>query len=328
MAASAHPQLVDPLAVEEPSAGRGPQSPRTGAGTGGCVVPELIGSEGAGAVQAIRAAGLIAVIEPVTGEPAGVVLGQDPQAGVELAFEGLVTVKVAAPSAVEADESAGAAEPAATLPGEEVPVGDDTQEWFDALAGDRESPVEQKEPGEGTPPLEQEAPAQGVRRRRKPRPVAHEDAAGAPSLVGGVAQSGALPFLLLAARRGPAVLRSRRVQRATAFGVCLLAGLLFGVRVAGHGSTRPVVLARVPAGRPRAASGTRHPAAPVWHRVSRGGAVELHTRRAVDRGRGSSASSAPAPVPPAAVAPAPSVAAAEAGPVTEQAVLEFQNLAQ
>jgi len=174
------------------------------------IAPDVTAIHGADAVAIVRAGGFIAAIESVASELAeGTVIEQDPPAGEQLRREGVITLRLAAPSldpvqlATETEAGLASEQAARTV------APDDTEEWFQALA-----------------PSGPDAPAGATwgRRRRKhrPTPPARErffDPPPAPSL----------------GSRGSAASLPRAPERATAWvavasGVCALAPSLAGLQ--------------------------------------------------------------------------------------------------
>jgi hypothetical protein len=126
MSASSRARLVDPLAEpqELPVA-----APNSQSSDRSCEqpAPDVPGLPGTDAVEFVRAAGLLAAIQAVDGEPAGTVPDQDPQAGTPLAAGAVLTLQVAAQREREETHTEPIEEPRGI--GEAVAV-DDTQEWF------------------------------------------------------------------------------------------------------------------------------------------------------------------------------------------------------
>lgn len=313
MAGPGHARIVDPLA-EDASATDAVASADVPADGGELVAPDVVGSLGVEAVREVRAAGLIAAIEAVPGDPgaAGVVVGQDPPAGSPVAQEGVVTLQVAvAPEdGTAADELVAEDEPGSE---QEHGAGvDDTDEWFAALT-DTEPAVEARGEGGGRP-----------RRPRKPRPAFAEQTPELPP----APQPQDLdddPWVAAGyepSRRvlGAAAHLKRRGRRMAVFAACVVVGLLAGRTLAG-GSASPVTPPVAGRAAPRSVTATRGRSR-ARGVAGRRGHRARHTHQTHTR----LSQPALAPVAVAGSAPVPVRVAPVSG--VQQAVYEFEDLAQ
>jgi hypothetical protein len=313
MAASSRARLVDPLAEDEVVAAAEPRPP---GGADGQQASDLVGIAGTDAVERVRAAGLLAAIQAVDGEPSGTVLGQDPPAGTPVAAGAVVTLQVAA----ERERGEPSIEPAVEALGVgEAVDGDDTAEWFAALAAEGAG-------GEGEDEFEPELPVRRKRKHRQPSPPLQErEFPAAPDpLPSTTEEEGREEWLSPEWFKPPgrSLLAggvSRRARRAIVVVGCGLAGLLVGVMLASGGersgskAPAPPVAGDRPLAQPHVTHASRRlrshrHAAHVEHRTVRRGVrvvvVRVTTPAAVES------------APPQAAPPPPGV---------ERAALEFQS---